>query len=133
MLGRTVKGTYSPIEVGRGLPAPYLVRHFQHQGPVWQISADLRKTVEVREINLARPLPFTEQFDLVLLRNVLIYFSVDTKRAVLGRIRRTLAPGGHLFLGATESTMHVDDSWVRRMYGGVTGYQTGEPTTGGPA
>jgi chemotaxis protein methyltransferase CheR len=123
MLERTREGAYSRIEVNRGLPASYLVKYFTRRGRDWQISEDIRDSVEVREINLARPFPFSEQFDLVLLRNVLIYFSVDTKRLVLDRMRRALAPGGSLILGATESTMHIDNSWARRTYGNVSCYQ----------
>jgi chemotaxis protein methyltransferase CheR len=123
MVTRTREGRYSRLEVNRGLPAALLVKYFQRDGLDWEISADLRRSVETREVNLARTLPFGEQFDLVMLRNVLIYFSVDTKRAVLDRIKGTLAPHGALFLGATESTMHIDDSWVRRSYGNSSCYQ----------
>jgi chemotaxis protein methyltransferase CheR len=130
MLARTARGAYSRIEVNRGLPASYLADHFEHQGLDWQISAALRRAVATREVNLARPFPFTERFDLVLLRNVLIYFSVETKRTVLARIRGTLLPGGHLFLGASESTMHIDESWIRRTHGAVSCYQAGAPARG---
>jgi chemotaxis protein methyltransferase CheR len=122
MVARTAAGRYSRLEVNRGLPAALLVKYFQKEGLDWEISADVRRWVDARECNLARALPFTEQFDLVMLRNVLIYFSVDTKRAVLDRIKGVLAPHGALFLGATESTMHIDDSWVRRSYGNSSCY-----------
>jgi chemotaxis protein methyltransferase CheR len=127
MVERTRAGRYGRIEVNRGLPAAFLVRHFSHDGLEWQIDGALRRMVEARELNLARPLPFSERFDLVLLRNVLIYFSLDTKRAVFGRIRQCLAPGGSLFLGSSESTMQIDDSWVRRTYGNISCYQAGVP------
>ena len=123
MLERTKSGSYSRLEVNRGLPASDLVKYFARNGRDWRIDDGIRRSVETREVNLARPLPFGERFDLVLLRNVLIYFSVDTKRTVLERLRGAMAPGAYLFLGATESTMHVDDSWVRRAYGNVSCYQ----------
>lgn len=123
MVTRTRDGRYGRIEVNRGLPANYLVKHFQRDDLEWQVEDKLRRLIEARELNLARPLPFSERFDLVLLRNVLIYFSVDTKRAVLGRVRQVLAPNGLLFLGSSESTMQIDDSWVRRTYGNISCYQ----------
>jgi chemotaxis protein methyltransferase CheR len=129
MVARTRAGRFGRIEVNRGLPANYLVKHFRRDGLEWEIDESLRRLVEVREINLARPLPLAERFDLVLLRNVLIYFSIDTKREVLGRVRQFLAPGGALFLGSSESTMQIDDTWVRRAYGNISCYQPEESAT----
>ena len=87
-----------PLRPHRGQPGPSrrttACKHFTRDGLEWEIDAELRRLVEARELNLARPLPLAERFDLVLLRNVLIYFSIDTKRAVLGRVRQRLAPGG---------------------------------------
>jgi chemotaxis protein methyltransferase CheR len=127
MVARTRAGRYGRIEVNRGLPAPYLVKHFKRDGLEWQIDESLRRLVDVREMNLARPLALAERFDLVLLRNVLIYFSVSTKRDVLGRVRQCLAPDGVLFLGASESTLQIDDSWVRRTYGNISCYHADAP------
>jgi chemotaxis protein methyltransferase CheR len=127
MVERTRAGRYGRIEVNRGLPANLLVRHFERDGLDWQVKPGLRRIVEVRELNLARPFPLAERFDLILLRNVLIYFSLDTKRQVLGRIRQSLAPGGRLFLGSSESTMQVDDSWHREAHGTISCYHPANP------
>jgi len=54
--------------------------------------------------------------DIVLIRNVMIYFDVDTKRDILGRIRRLLRPDGFLFLGAAETTMTLHASFERMQY-----------------
>ena len=51
--------------------------------------------------------------DMILLRNVLIYFDVDTKRRILGQIRQTLSPDGYLFLGAAEMPMSIDNAFER--------------------
>jgi chemotaxis protein methyltransferase CheR len=123
MLERTRKGRYGRIEVNRGLPAPLLVKYFTREGLEWVVSEPLRNSVQTREINLSKPFPISDKFDLVLVRNVLIYFSLETKRAVLDRVRKVLVPGGYLFLGSTESTIHIDDSWSRRTYGNVSCYQ----------
>jgi len=113
MLERGRRGEYSQLEVNRGLPATTLVRHFERQGLSWRINQSIRDRVEFRHLNLTRPFPPMGQFDVVFLRNVLIYFDLPTKREVLQRVRQVLAPDGHLFLGAAEMTMGVDDAWER--------------------
>jgi chemotaxis protein methyltransferase CheR len=65
------------------------------------------------ELNLMRPYTGVGRFDVVFLRNVLIYFDVETKRDILRRVRQVLAPDGFLYLGAAEMTMGVDDAWER--------------------
>ena len=51
--------------------------------------------------------------DLVLLRNVMIYFDVEMKKAILARLARVLQPDGYLILGGAESTFNLDDSYRR--------------------
>ena len=113
MLTRSRKGEYSQLEVNRGLPATTLVRHFERAGLNWRINQSIRERVEFRSLNLTRPFPPMGRFDVVFLRNVLIYFDLPTKRDVLKRVRQVMAPDGHLFLGAAEMTMGVDDAWER--------------------
>ena len=73
--------------------------------------------VEFRELNLAAPWPALEPFDVVLLRNVLIYFDSETKKSILGRVRGLLRPDGYLFLGAAETAMNLDDGFERAQIG----------------
>ncbi|MCI0465360.1 MAG: protein-glutamate O-methyltransferase CheR [Gemmataceae bacterium] len=113
MLARAREGRYNQIEVNRGLPALLLVKHFQQQGATWQLNADIRGKVEFREMNLARPWSPMPPLDLVLLRNVMIYFDVETKKAILGRVARQLQPDGYLLLGSAETTFYLDDSYRR--------------------
>lgn len=119
MLERVNTGRYSQVEMNRGLPAAMLVRHFTRVGSEWEISADLRHTVSTRHLNLAAPFPPMPTFDLVMLRNVLIYFDVDTKRDILRRIRDVTSPDGYLVLGSTETTLDLDQHWVRQPVGRV--------------
>jgi chemotaxis protein methyltransferase CheR len=113
MLERARSGRYSQLEVNRGLPATTLVKHFVRDGASWRISPAVASAVTFRQLNLMRPFPPLGRFDVVFLRNVLIYFDLPTKRDILGRIRQVLAPDGYLFLGAAEMTMGVDDAWQR--------------------
>jgi len=113
VLQRARRGTYSQLEVNRGLPATTLVKHFTREGASWRISPVVSSAVTFRPLNLMRPFPPMGTFDVVFLRNVLIYFDLPTKRDILRRVRRVLSPDGYLFLGAAEMTMGVDDSWQR--------------------
>lgn len=113
MLTRAREGRYNQIEVNRGLPAPLLVKYFKQQGLSWQLNADVRNQVEFKEINLAQPWPFLPRMDLVLIRNVMIYFDVETKKAILGRLARLLKADGYLLLGGAETTFNLDDSYRR--------------------
>ena len=117
MLTRVREGRYSALEVGRGLPAPMLAQHFTRAGTRWQVSDRLRAMVSVAPLNLAQPLPATPPFDVVFLRNVLIYFDTETKQRILRQVRRVTAPGGSLFLGAAETTLGVDEAWERTTVG----------------
>ena len=67
---------------------------------------------------------------MVFLRNVLIYFDLETKRDILTRVRKVLKPGGYLFLGGAETTLGVDDNWDRELIGRVSVHR---PKNGGQA
>jgi chemotaxis protein methyltransferase CheR len=126
MLDRAKAGEYSQLEVNRGLPATTMVRHFERSGLNWRISPALGAQVQFRQLNLVRPFPPMGKFDVVFLRNVLIYFDLATKRDILQRVRQVLAPDGHLFLGAAEMTMGVDDAWERVPAGRSSVYKVRE-------
>jgi chemotaxis protein methyltransferase CheR len=113
VLARAREGRFNQIEVNRGLPAALLVKYFEQHGTDWQLKPALRGMVDFREINLARPWPALPPMDLVLIRNVMIYFDVDTKKAILGRLARLLRPDGYLLLGGAETTFNLDDSYRR--------------------
>jgi chemotaxis protein methyltransferase CheR len=113
VLARAREGKYTQLEVNRGLPAAMLVRHFSRDGAYWRISDDLRSKVSFHRHNLLDATPGGAQFDMVYLRNVLIYFDQPTKQTILRRVQRSLAPDGFLVLGAAETTMGLDDSWER--------------------
>jgi chemotaxis protein methyltransferase CheR len=123
MVERTRAGRFSQLEVNRGLPAAMLVRHFQRAGSEWEVAPNLRHMVTARECNLAAPLPRMGPFDVVYLRNVLIYFDLPTKQAILRRVRELMRPDGWLFLGAAETTLGVDDSWSRVVLGRSSAYR----------
>jgi chemotaxis protein methyltransferase CheR len=123
MVSRARSGCYSQLEVNRGMPATSLVKHFTRDGTSWRIAPAIASSVTFRQLNLVRPFPPMGRFDVVFLRNVLIYFDLPTKRDILRRVRQVLAPDGYLFLGAAEMTMGVDDQWERIPAGRSSVYQ----------
>ena len=124
MLSRARAGAYSQIEINRGLPAPLLVKYFRRIDGEWQIAEELRRAIDFRRVNLTTAWPFLPAMDIILMRNVLIYFDVPTKKAVLARVRRQLKPGGYLMLGGGESTMSLDDSFAPAQFGKAICYRT---------
>jgi chemotaxis protein methyltransferase CheR len=129
MLERAKAGRYSQLEVNRGLPVPMLVKYFQRSGTEWQVGDSLRRNISFQKVNLAAPMPALAPFDVVFLRNVLIYFDLETKRSVLRRIRSLMRPDGWLFLGAAETTIGIDDGFERVVAGRASAYRPRAATT----
>jgi chemotaxis protein methyltransferase CheR len=113
MLDRCRTGDYSQLEVNRGLPAPLLIKYFQQHGNRWRIREELRQMIDFKPLNLAGDWPLMRRFDLVFLRNVMIYFDVPTKRSILQRIESRLAPDGYLLLGGAETTLNLSTAYRR--------------------
>jgi len=123
MVKRAEQAEYSQVEVNRGLPASQLVQYFERAGAHWRVTPALRRNVSFRLMNLTAPLPPMPPFDVIFLRNVLIYFDVATKKSVLRNVSRLLRPDGWLFLGAAETTLGVDDNWERVVLGRGSAYR----------
>ncbi len=114
---------YTQLEVNRGLPANMLSRHFDRDGLAWRVKPELRAMVDFAQLNLIAPWPTLDRFDVVFLRNVLIYFDVPTRRTLLDRIKRVLAPDGYLFLGSAETLSNVHDGYVTEREGRAIWYR----------
>jgi chemotaxis protein methyltransferase CheR len=117
MLARCRSGIYSQIEVNRGLPVPYLVKYFTQEGRSWRIREDLRAMLELRELNLVQPWPILPAADLVLMRNVLIYFDAETCRRILLKTGEVLREDGYLLLGGSESSLPPDAPFEPCLHG----------------
>lgn len=117
MVERARAARFSQLEVNRGLPAQYLVKYFDQIGREWVLRPQVRALTKFDRGNLAQPAVGIPTCDIVFLRNVLIYFDLDTKRTVLGHVRRVLRPGGYLVLGGAESTLNLDGTFQRMELG----------------
>jgi chemotaxis protein methyltransferase CheR len=122
-------GDYSQFEVNRGLPAAYLIKYFTKQGDRWQVKPEIKQYVQFRPMNLIQPWPILPPFDLVFLRNVMIYFDVATKKMILKRVRNCLLPHGHLFLGTAETTMNLDPEYQPVTFDRTVVYSLQRPET----
>src|ERR1700761_7441643 len=123
MLEKSKSGRYTQLEVNRGLPASYLVKYFKKDGVDWILDESIRKMVEIRRMNLSVAWPLMPPMDLVMLRNVMIYFPVDTKKQILKNMRSVMRPDGHLFLGTAETTINLDTSFVCESFKNVSYYR----------
>jgi chemotaxis protein methyltransferase CheR len=125
MLEKSKNGRYTQLEVNRGLPANYLVKYFKKDGVDWQVDENVRKMVEVRRMNLSVAWPLMPPIDLVMLRNVMIYFPVEVKKQILKNMRAVLRPDGYLFLGTAETTINLDTNFTCESFKNVSYYRPG--------
>ncbi len=112
VLEKAGSGLYSQFEVQRGMPIQQLVKYFKQNGSLWQIDSSLRAMVRLEQFNLLDDYSRFGTFDIVFCRNVLIYFNPDTKRDILDRIAKQLAPDGYLVLGAAETVIGITDAFA---------------------
>lgn len=113
VLVRGRKGRYNQLEINRGLPKTLRDKYFYQLDSEWQIKDEIRHMVEFRQINLLQSWSFLPEIDVIFLRNVLIYFDIATKKALLGKIKQQLRPDGYLFLGSGETTINLEESFER--------------------
>ncbi len=123
MLDQARRGSYSAVETQRGLSPARLTRFFQRDGSRHVVLPELKRLIEFRELNLAVDPPPLPRFDLVLIRNVLIYLSENLSREILERIHGSLAHDGHLLLGSTETLIPTPDKFTRADHCRITCYQ----------
>jgi chemotaxis protein methyltransferase CheR len=124
-------GCYHRIEMNRGLPARFVVRYFDHVGEDWVVKPEIRKMCNFRQANLcSSPLPFNrsdDRFDVIFLRNVMLYFSQESRKTLLVGIHKVLAPDGILFLGSSEQP--ADPSiWTPVLAGGTCHFRPRQPS-----
>ena len=130
ILDRARRGRFSQLEVNRGLPAALLVKYFTKDGVEWQIKDEIRSAVRFEPLNLTASWRAFPPLDLILLRNVLIYFDVSVKKQILTRMRGVMQRDGYLMLGGAETTFNLDDGYERVEFGRYACYR---PRSGQPA
>ena len=123
VLERARTGKFLQIEVNRGLPVSHLVKYFTRAGLDWQLKDEVRRMVRFAPLDLRQSMRTLGPFDIVFCRNVLIYFDIESKKKILAEIRETLFRGGYLLLGGSETTLNLDERFVRKLVGPAVFYQ----------
>jgi chemotaxis protein methyltransferase CheR len=123
MLDKARAGLFTTVEVERGLPPGLKEKYFHRTDQGWQIAELLRKMVDFRQFNLHEDWPALPAMDVILLRNVLVYFDLATQKAVLRKVRDVLRPDGYLVMGGAETALHVDDAFDAVREAGFSYYQ----------
>ena len=111
VLEKARQGIYSQFEAQRGLPIQLLIKYFTQVGEMWQIASNVRSMVKFHQLNLLADFTHLGMFDLVLCRNLLIYFDQQTKADLLERLARAIHDDGYLILGAAETVVGLTDSF----------------------
>ncbi len=100
-LERSRQGLYTADEV-RSVPPDVLARYFARRDEGWEVSPAIRRAVRFTSHNLLAD-PYPQGLDLILCRNVVIYFTDEARDHVYRNFSRSLRPGGYLFIGGTET------------------------------
>ena len=104
-LHQAKSGLFSEVEINRGVSEIRRAQHFTRESTCWRIDHRLMQLMRFQQLNLIDAWPAMPAHDLILLRNVLIYMSRETRQTILQRIQTSLRPDGRLMLGSSESTL----------------------------
>jgi chemotaxis protein methyltransferase CheR len=105
VLNKALEGVYSQFEVQRGLPIALLLKHFVQQEGNWKIKDNIKSMVNFSKINLIEDFVNLGMFDIILCRNVMIYFDAETKAKILDNISKLMYNNSYLIIGASETLM----------------------------
>jgi chemotaxis protein methyltransferase CheR len=110
VLAKASRGVYADTETAQIAPV-LKSRYFTRSADgAWAVKQSLKKMILFRRLNLMRQTyPFKNKFHVIFCRNVMIYFDVPTRKALLERFYTCLEPGGYLFLGHSESLGRLSD------------------------
>ncbi|MCP4750267.1 MAG: protein-glutamate O-methyltransferase CheR [Proteobacteria bacterium] len=117
-------GRYNAFSIGRGMSNERLERYFSKEKIGFQLSNEIRDRVEFNYFNLMGSFASLGKFDLILCRNVAIYFSNEIKKELFDKIGFALVPNGYLMLGATESLFGKKTNFEHLSYGNGIYFQS---------
>jgi chemotaxis protein methyltransferase CheR len=117
------RGYFSELEIGRGLPTNVVDKYFSREPGEWKIRDEIRALATFRKVNLLEPFSFPSPFDIILCRNVAIYFSEADRARMFHNFARCLAADGNLMIGSTESLTGLCAAFVPQRYMRTVFYQ----------
>lgn len=109
-------GKYNKFEIERGLPRPTLQKHFTLFGDSWKVKDELRGMVNFKKLNLMLPFVGLGKFDIILCRNVAIYFTLADRKKLFNKLADSLADDGYLIIGSTESLTGICPRFVPKRH-----------------
>lgn len=124
-----ISGNYDGVSMLRGFTDQWLrykTTYFTQRGRVWEINAAVKKMVQFQNFNLQNSFSPLGKFDLICLRNVIIYFSDEFKRSLFAKIEHSLTPGGYLLLGGSETPLRYTERFQNTKLGNSTFYRLKE-------
>lgn len=116
-------GSYNKFEVARGLEPSRLNKYFDPHGDKYKIKDEIRAMAQFKKMNLMKPFSGIGKFDIILCRNVMIYFTNEDRRKIYANIAKVLEPDGYLLIGSTESLVNDTDLFVSNKYLNSVFYQ----------
>jgi chemotaxis protein methyltransferase CheR len=115
-ISQASSGKYNKFEIERGLSRDKLTRYFTSIGQTWKVSDHLRAMVNFRKFNLMSPFTSLGKFDVILCRNVAIYFTLEDRKKLFNKIADALEPDGYLIIGSTESLTGICPRFIPKRH-----------------
>lgn len=109
-------GRYNKTEISRGLKPDQVKKYFEEHDTYARVKDEIRYMANFKRINLLEPFNFIGRFDIILCRNVAIYFSMEDRKKLFDRLADQLNPKGALLIGATETLFGISDRYERKNY-----------------
>jgi chemotaxis protein methyltransferase CheR len=109
-------GKYNRFEIERGLDKKYLQKYFTLFGESWKIKDEIRAMVSFKKINLMQPFSALGKFEIIVCRNVAIYFTLEDRKKLFNKLADSLADDGYLIIGSTESLTGVCPRFVPKRH-----------------
>jgi len=122
MLRRASAGRYMAMDVARGVSDARRRKFFREVDGQWEVIDSLKQMIRWEKFSLADTWPILPRFDVVFLRNVMVYFDQETRHSILTRVHSVMRPGGVVILGSAESMMIYDHAFEPVTSGGATYY-----------
>ena len=115
-IAQASSGKFNKFEIERGLPRDKLNRYFSPAGQTWKINDQIRAMVNFRKFNLMDSFAGLGKFDIVLCRNVAIYFTLEDRKRLFNKIADILEPDGYLIIGSTESLTGICPRFIPKRH-----------------
>jgi chemotaxis protein methyltransferase CheR len=115
-IAQASSGKFNKFEMERGLAPDKMHKYFTMTGQTWKINDQIRSMVNFRKINLMLPFTGLGKFDIVLCRNVAIYFTPEDRKKLFNKIADALEPDGYLLIGSTESLTGICPRFIPKRH-----------------